>query len=160
SPSRPRRWRSGRLGGLKSRCPQGRVGSNPTRRTRSGRGRRSLQAAGSARRKRAVAAGLLGVVERAVGPADQGVGRLLPVPGGDPGRRRLVGDRDRSQALYDLEPPLERAVREQQPELLAAVAGEQVARAQHLAPGGGDLLEQPVPGLVAALVVVLLEVVE
>src|SRR5204863_502937 len=54
----------------------------------------------------------------------------------------------------------QRAVGKQQPELLAPVAGEQVAGAEHLAPGGGHLLEQAVARLVAALVVVLLEVVE
>ena len=45
-------------------------------------------------------------------------------------------------------------------ELLTAVAGEDVARAQHVAPGRGDALQQAVPRLVAVLVVVELEVVE
>ncbi len=31
--SRARRWRNGRLDALKTHCPKGRVGSNPTRRT-------------------------------------------------------------------------------------------------------------------------------
>ena len=45
-------------------------------------------------------------------------------------------------------------------ELLAAVAGERVARPELGDPGGRALLEQPVAGLVAALVVVVLEEVE
>src|SRR4029453_564263 len=45
-------------------------------------------------------------------------------------------------------------------DLAAAVARQRVARSKLAAPGGGALLEQPVAGLVTALVVVVLEEVD
>ena len=54
----------------------------------------------------------------------------------------------------------ERAARERDGELLAAVAGERVAGPELGDPGGRALLQEPVAGLVTALVVVVLEEVE
>jgi hypothetical protein len=50
-----RRWRNGRLDGLKIHCPKGRVGSNPTRRIATGRVTPASDGGGLARRGRAAA---------------------------------------------------------------------------------------------------------
>ena len=120
------------------------------------------------------AALFLGPVHRRVGVADQhvGVGRLAgrgpgdgdPEAGGDEvldavdhvglgeGRRDAVGDRHRLVLVGE-------AV-DQDPELVAAEAGDDVAGAQVRAQPRGDRAQQLVAGVVAEAVVDQLEVVE
>src|SRR5215218_792718 len=106
-----------------------------------------------------VAARFLGGVEGAVGPGDQGGRVLAAVPPGNPEGAGALG-LGGAEALGDLHGVVQPAVGEQDGELLAAVAGHHVGPADHGLPGGGRLLEEPVPGLVAVAVVVGLEVVE
>src|SRR5215208_7031213 len=107
-----------------------------------------------------VAAAVLGLVERSVGPAEKRRRVLLAVPAGNADRAGLTLRRGGAHALCHLDRALGRAARQRQGELLAAVAGEEVGAAQLHAPCRGRLLEETVAGLVAALVVELLEVVQ
>src|SRR4051812_45433149 len=108
----------------------------------------------------AVSAGVLGRVEGGVGAVDELVGGLAAVPLGHAGRAGLVGGGRLAEALEDREGRVGGAVGQEDGELLAAVAGEDVGRSEDGAPGSGGLLEQAVAGLVAAGVVEGLEVVE
>ena len=94
----------------------------PSRRRSRGAGARVARASmrrgrcrdgsGLAGGDRAVAAGALGPVERRVGAADQGLGALLAVPLGDPGRARLALRGAGAQALDQLDGVVERRSRE------------------------------------------------
>src|SRR5436190_474054 len=88
------------------------------------------------------------------------VGALAPVPLADPGGAGLVLRQVLAQAVQHLLGVLEVRTGQGQGELLASVAREDVARAEVLAPGTADLLEEAVPRLVAVGVVVLLEAVQ
>src|SRR4051794_27417984 len=107
-----------------------------------------------------VAALALGFVQGFVGSAYELGDRFFPVPAGDSDRTGLVLGRGCAQSLGDLDGRLRRAVGERKRELLAPVAGQEVGRAQLVAPRGCRLLEEAVAGLVAALVVERLEMVE
>ena len=83
-----------------------------------------------------------------------------PVPPRQSRGDRLLGRGRGSQPLDQPGRVTEIAAGQRERELLAAVAGEDVGRPQLLAPRGGELLQQPVAGLVAVDVVVVLEPVE
>ena len=70
-----------------------------------------------------VAAGVLGFVQRAVGPADQPLRAFLAVPFGNPGRERLAVRVHRAEIVEDHDRLDGRAVAQQDGELLTAVAG-------------------------------------
>src|SRR6476661_3224622 len=95
-----------------------------------------------------------------VGAAEQIRRRLVARSACDTRGARLPAWRRGSQTVDDSARGLEVVLAQQHDELLAAVASERVARAQLRTPGGGRLLEEAVPGLVAMVVVVGLETVE
>src|SRR5829696_6308492 len=107
----------------------------------------------------AVAALGLGGVQGLVGALDQLVPGLLEIPAGQADRTGHQGGDD-PQSLHDPNGVLQRARRQQEHELLPAVAGQQVGGAHLGPPGAGRLLEHQVAGLVAEAVVVGLEVVQ
>ena len=107
-----------------------------------------------------IAAGLLGLVEGLVGAAEETLGGLLPVPEHEPGRGGLSARSRGAQALDQVARVAEVAAGQRERELLAAVAGEHVGSSQLVAPGGRELLEHPVAGLMAVHVVVVLEPIE
>src|SRR3954452_5772190 len=107
-----------------------------------------------------VAPELLGPVQRAIGAVEQAAGVLAPVPQRDARRARLLLGHGLAEALDELDRLVLSAARHGERELLAAVAGQQIARAQAARPGDGRRLEQDVAGEVAALVVEALEAVD
>src|SRR5205085_9743221 len=62
--------------------------------------------------------------------------------------------------LDDRDRVCEDTARQDDAELLPAITGEEVVGAQHAPPCPGGLLQQAIPGLVAAAVVVALEAIE
>src|SRR5207253_10754060 len=82
------------------------------------------------------------------------------VPAGHARRAGLPQRRRFPQALDDGPGLLEAASRQQDDELLAAVARDEVRGPERLAPDRGELAQQAVTGLVAVFVVELLEAVE
>src|SRR4051794_27840715 len=109
---------------------------------------------------RAVAPAALGPVEGGVGALDQVHGLLGSGPGRQAGRDRLVVRGDRAQALDERGGGLGPAVREQHRELLASVAGQQVAGAELCLPRLRRLAQAAVARRMAVAVVELLEPVE
>src|SRR4051812_1444717 len=107
----------------------------------------------------AVAAGLLGQVERAVGAGDEFVRRLGRRPGGDAGRERLARGRDGPQPLDERFGAIGVRAREEDDELLAAVARDLVDGPQRASPGRGRAAQQSVSGLMTELVVEALEAI-
>ena len=93
----------------------------------------------------AVATARLGRVQRAVGAGDKLIGGLAPIPPSKTGREGLALGRDRAEPLQHLGGLLDGGVGQEQAELLAAVAAQQVGGTEQLAPGGGGDLEQAVP---------------
>src|SRR3954469_18117189 len=92
----------------------------------------------------AVAAGVLGRVEGGVGALYELVGRLGGVPLGHACRAGLLGGGRLAEALEDREGGVGGAVGEDDGELLAAVAREDVGGPQDGAPRSGGLLEQAI----------------
>ena len=116
--------------------------------------RRALSGGVSRRSRRrrevhAITAAALRLIHRGVGTGDERVRVLAAVPLRDPAGDRDPGRGVGADPLDDRRGVAEAGAREQQRELLAAVAGDQVHLADLTGPARGRLLQQAVAGSMA-----------